>query len=89
MMNWLNFVPKLVAVVLDEKNPTNISHPIAGFEAGQIYLVMGQVAHIIPDALDDPIEGIHHYVLLNLRTGQVMPGMYHDDRFRAATEDEI
>lgn len=95
-MNWTQQVFPLVAVVLDENDSTNTSHPIEGCNFGDIYLVMGEVSCYGVQEFDEPdihdkprLDGIRHYVLLNLSTGQILPGMFHAERFRSATVEEL
>jgi hypothetical protein len=78
----------LPAVCLDENEPLNTSHPLAGQNMipGRTFLLMGQVSTL------DKSEGvqipIHHYILYDLGAGKMVPGMYHGDRFRFVTDED-
>ena len=90
-MNWTHRAAKWVAVILDENRMENLTHPLPGFRNDAIYLVLGEVAYEqdTSSAASAVVQGIRHYVLLDLSSGNIMPGMYHAERFRGATEDEL
>lgn len=50
---------------------------IKGLNFEDVYCVVGEVADI------------NHYVVMNLRTGKVLNGMFHLTRFRAATDEDL
>lgn len=35
------------------------------------------------------VGNIHHYIMLHIATGRVLPGIWHIEDFRPATEDEL
>ncbi len=73
-------------VCLDEKQEHNLTHPIPSLEFNRAYIVFGEPA-LEPNeySLDG---GMRHYMLYDLRTGKMIPGMFHGDRFRRVTHDD-
>ncbi len=69
-------IPRLKAVKANpEQNPYIFHNDI--IKPNMIYLVLGEVADI------------RHYVLLELRTGRIIPGMFHIESFVEADEDDF
>jgi|TARA_Y100000310_G_scaffold27729_1_gene26343 hypothetical protein len=79
-------VPKFPVVRLDEGNWQNDDYPLTGFDRAGAYMVIGEVAY--GEDNKTGFQGIDHYILMNFN-GKVMPGMYHADRFRFATDEEF
>jgi len=73
-------VPKFPVVMLDEGNPQNKPWPLPGLSWNEVYMIIGEVAQ--------EGRGIEHYILMDFK-GNVIPGMYHADRFRFATDREF
>ena len=84
-MDWTENTRLLQAVVLNE-DEVNTTHPLANIIPGRVYLVLGEVAC---ENEEGQLQGIRHYVLQDLGSGKIEPGMYHDDRFRAATDEDL
>lgn len=73
-------VPRLRAVRLIQNHPENTAEYLyfsPDLRMGDHYVVLGEVA------------GTGHYMILNIRTGVVMPCMHHLDRFEEVPEDEL
>lgn len=84
----------LPVVCLDENCDLNTTHPLPGIIPERAYLLIGQVAVISTYrpwwkiwASRKP-QGMHHYILWDLRSGKGIPGMFHDDRFRFVRDDD-
>jgi hypothetical protein len=53
---------------------------------GRVYLVLGEPA--IKPTRWTPDGGVNHWVLLDMKTGQVLPGMWHDHTFVAVSDED-
>jgi hypothetical protein len=59
------------------ENQPEYMKDIPGLNFKDRYLILGEVGEI------------HHYIMMNMSTGQVLPGMFHLERFEEVPEDEI
>lgn len=73
----------LPAICLDEEHAAKYPDE-CGLELRKGYLLLGQVS-VLENGFQ---EGIHHYILMNITTGTIIPGMWHSDRFRYITNED-
>jgi hypothetical protein len=84
-------VPLLPVVCLDEKQEQNEHYRGLTAESSHLrfetaYLVIGE-PQLEPSEYN-PDGGIRHYILMELGTGKIIPGMMHGDRFRRVTSED-
>ncbi len=83
MIDSLTLLP---AVCIDENEELNKTHPLPSIIPERAYLLFGQVSTF------DKSEGvqipIHHFVLYDIGSGKMVPGMFHADRFRYVTDED-
>lgn len=48
-----------------------------GYNLKDLYIVLGEVADI------------KHYIILNMTTGQILPGIFHLEHFEEVNRDDI
>jgi hypothetical protein len=70
-------IQRLRAVRLDVKSFPNVEKPMKQLKEGAIYIVLGEVSNS------------DHYILLELESGHILPGMWHMDRFEEVSRDDI
>jgi hypothetical protein len=73
-------VPRLKAVRLLAGEPENAAAFLAevpGLNSADRYAVLGEVG------------ASGHYVILNLSSGQILPGVFHLDRFEEIPDDDL
>lgn len=68
---------RLPLIKLDDTVEENKTFPLKGFSFDDEYIILTEI-------LDTS-----HYILLCVRTGKVMSGMYEMWRFREATQEDI
>jgi hypothetical protein len=70
-------IQQLRAVRLNPRFPPNIEKLPRQLKRGKSYVVLGEVSNI------------DHYILLDLETGRIVPGMWHLNRFEDIPHDDI
>ena len=74
-----NSIPSLRVVRLKVQSPENEPQYLTdtGLKFNELYVVLGEISKI------------NHYLILNYRTGHILPGMFHLSRFEEVPDDDL